>query len=132
MVFLLGISAAIALAIIAKSSGWEVGGDKTDGKIALYEPPKIAIVPQLPAQNQPSRMTNAIASPVALAPMIAQKGSSSLVSPGSQPATRPIADSTSGGGASDSDRFLVVPNPASSSGAPGVKKDGAEDSPLVE
>ena len=132
VVFLFGISSATAIAIIAKSSGWELGGGKADWKIDLYQPPKIAIAPPLPAQNQPSSMTNAISSPVILSPMITQNGSSSTVPPGTQPVTRPVADSSAGGGMSDSERFLVVPNPMSPSSSPGIKEDRAEDSPLVD
>ncbi len=127
-VLFLGISAVVAIAIIAKSSGFDLAGDRADQKIDLYQPPKIAIAPQLPSQNLPSTAANAVSAPVTLVPLITQKGSASPASPG----TRSLPVPTSAGGVSDSDRFLVVPNPIAPTGATSVRKDGTEDSPLVE
>jgi len=127
-VLFLGISAVIAIAIIARFSGFDLAGGRADLKIDLYQPPKIAIAPQLPSPDLPSIAANVVSAPVTLAPLITQKGPASMASPG----TRSLSAPTSAGGMSDSDRFLVVPNPVAPSGAPSVRKDGAEDSPLVE
>lgn len=127
-VLFLGISAVIAIAIIAKSPGFDLAGDDAALKIELTHPPKIAIAPQLPVQTQPSTTANAVSTPIALAPLVTQNGFASTASPG----TRSLSAPPSAGGVSDSDQFLVVPNPIAPTGAPSVRKDGTEDSPLVE